>query len=78
LLEGGERLDEVPFSLVERGVLLRGTIDCLVRRPDGSVAVIEFKSGRQEAWHADQLAVYVRAARLMFPGTAVEGRLIYA
>ena len=78
LLASGECLHEVPFSLRRGGALLRGTIDCLVVRPGSSVAVVEFKTGRRRPEHDAQLAVYVEAAREMFPGTPVEGTLIYA
>jgi RecB family endonuclease NucS len=58
-------------------VVLRGTIDCLVQREDGSVVVVEFKSGQPAALHRRQLDLYVEAARALFPGAAIEGRLIY-
>ena len=86
LLSEGRRLYEVPFSLqrspapespAAAPVVLRGTIDCLVIRADGSVVVIEFKTGVPRASHQWQLAVYEEAARALFPGARVEGRLIY-
>ena len=81
LLASGERLHEVPFSLrvaSEHGArILRGTIDCLVRRADGSITVVEFKTGRRRMAHQQQLDVYVRAARTLFPEAAVEGILVY-
>ncbi|MEP6593468.1 MAG: PD-(D/E)XK nuclease family protein, partial [Acidobacteriota bacterium] len=82
----GRRLYEVPFSLQRAPalgppdavpVVLRGTIDCLLIRTDGSVVVIEFKTGAPRASHRPQLAVYEEAARALFPGARVEGRLIY-
>jgi len=82
LLSSGESSYEVPFSMRrdERAgpIVLRGTIDCLVRRNDGSIAVLEFKTGSRRSSHQEQLAVYVEAARTLFPGAAVEGHLIYA
>jgi ATP-dependent helicase/nuclease subunit A len=88
LLTSGDRLYEVPFSLlspanplagrVETGpTVLRGTIDCLIRRKDGSVVVVEFKSGTPAPVHRRQLDLYVAAARALFPASKVEGRLIY-
>jgi ATP-dependent helicase/nuclease subunit A len=88
LLASGSRFHEVPFSLlVEPGsaphgaengpMVLRGAIDCLVRREDGSVVVIEFKSGTPQAFHQRQLDLYVEAARALFAGARVDGRLIY-
>jgi ATP-dependent helicase/nuclease subunit A len=83
LLSSGRRLNEVPFSLrvppsaAVGPFILRGTIDCLIQRDDGSVVVVEFKSGRPRPTHQQQLDLYVEAARGLFPGMAVEGRLIY-
>jgi ATP-dependent helicase/nuclease subunit A len=81
LVSGGECLHEVPFSLQrmsgDTSVIVRGTIDCLVRRADGSVAILEFKTGKQRAWHQEQLALYVAAARTLFPTARVEGHVIY-
>jgi ATP-dependent helicase/nuclease subunit A len=80
LLESGARLHELPFSYVESGQparVLRGTIDCLVRRPDGSMVVVEFKTGAPSPSHDVQLETYVRAVRAMYPETAVTGRIVY-
>ena len=71
----------MPFSLHEAaagdaaGTITRGAIDCLVRRP-GEVIVVEIKTGRPARWHERQLAVYVRAARALFPGDVVSGVLV--
>ena len=81
LLTAGTRLHEVPFSmlLADEGtpVILRGTIDCLIRRPEGSLTVVEFKTGRPRPSHQRQLDLYVAAARAVFPGAAVDGALVY-
>jgi ATP-dependent helicase/nuclease subunit A len=80
LLASGRALFEVPFSLRRGGeddVILRGAIDCVIVRPEG-VTVVEFKTGRRRASHQRQLEVYLAAARLAFPRSPVEGRLIYA
>ena len=79
ILSGGEVRYEVPFSFVEPGSsrLLRGTIDCLVRRPDGRVTIVEFKTGRPRPVHERQLNIYLEAARRLFPDTPIDGRLIY-
>jgi hypothetical protein len=58
--------------------IFRGAIDCLIRRPDGSICVIEFKTGVPEASHQAQLDCYVRAATAMFPLATVVGRILYA
>ncbi len=79
-LEAGEALFEVPFSVrpAASQTILRGTFDCLVRRRDGGVTVLELKTGKRAPEHEQQLAAYLTAARALFPGTSVEGRLVYA
>jgi hypothetical protein len=42
------------------------------------IQVLEFKTGRRTARHEQQLAIYVDAARALFPDKLVEGKLIYA
>jgi ATP-dependent exoDNAse (exonuclease V) beta subunit len=76
----GDVLFEVPFSArpASSRAILRGTFDCLVKRRDGGVTVLELKTGRRAPEHAQQLEIYVAAARAMFPGTLVEGELVYA
>ena len=73
LLESGaSRIHQLPFSYrgrrPTRPRVLRGTIDCLIRQPDGSIVVLEFKTGTPSREHVDQLDLYVRAARALFPG----------
>jgi ATP-dependent helicase/nuclease subunit A len=79
LLREGRARYEVPFSFHEpkSGQILRGTIDCLVERADGSVTVVEFKTGVSRSVHERQLCVYVRAAERLFPSAKVSGLLIY-
>ena len=79
MLDSTECLFEVPFSFRPAGgfVILRGTIDCLVRDAHGRVTVFEFKTGRATPEHRAQLDIYLSAARALFPGLPVEGRLIY-
>ncbi len=80
LLDTGEALYEVPFSLSDPVLpaILRGTIDCLVRRPGGSYTVLEFKTGVRRHSHERQLALYIRAVEQLFRGAKVEGLLVYA
>jgi len=75
----GTRHFEVPFSFARAGagVILRGTIDCLVERDDGTVVVVEVKTGGRDPQHERQLAVYVDAARAVFPSRRIEGLLLY-
>jgi ATP-dependent exoDNAse (exonuclease V) beta subunit len=70
--DGGSRSPGVPEQII-----LRGTIDCLVRRADGSVIVLEFKTGRARAEHQRQLEIYLSAVRTMFPGSEVTGAIMY-
>jgi ATP-dependent helicase/nuclease subunit A len=80
LLESGEARYEVPFSMAdgEAATVLRGTIDCLVRRPGGGFTVLEFKTGAPRVAHERQLALYVRAVEQLFRGAKVEGLLVYS
>jgi ATP-dependent exoDNAse (exonuclease V) beta subunit len=82
LLASGTRDYEVPFSMKvaagEEHVILRGTIDCLVRRTDGVITVVEFKTGARRAAHEQQLAIYTRAVQRLFPAARVDSALIYA
>jgi hypothetical protein len=47
-LEDGRVSAEVPFVLSIGDTMLRGSIDLLVERPDGSVLVVDYKSDRLE------------------------------
>jgi ATP-dependent helicase/nuclease subunit A len=77
LYASGEPLHEVPFTMLHEGVVVRGTIDCLVVRPDGGVVVLEFKTGRRRPEHVAQSDLYRSAARALFPGSAVDAALVY-
>ena len=71
---------ELPFSATSDGTgpIVRGTIDCLVQKPDGSILVVEFKTGRIRPIHQRQLDLYVAAARQLHPDApAVAGTLLY-
>jgi ATP-dependent helicase/nuclease subunit A len=80
VLTSGDPTFEVPFSVRAAGsqTILRGTFDCVVRRSDGGVTVVEIKTGKPLPEHAQQLEIYLTAARALFPGTPVEGTLVYA
>ena len=85
----GPCLFEVPFSLLvsgadlsgrvhpERPILLRGTIDWLVRGADGGITVLELKTGRPRPEHQRQIDLYTRAVKTMFPGVRVDARLVH-
>jgi ATP-dependent helicase/nuclease subunit A len=79
-LESGDALFEVPFSVrpAASQMILRGSFDCLIQRRDGGVTVLELKTGRTAPEHDRQLEMYITAAKAMFPGMPVEGKLVYA
>jgi RecB family exonuclease len=79
-LDSGDPAFEVPFSVRPQSqrTILRGTFDCLVRRRDGTVMVLELKTGRPTPEHEQQLSTYLVAARALFPGVPVQGTLVYA
>ncbi len=77
LLASGTAVFEAPYSAwMADGSLVRGVIDCLVVSADG-VTVLEFKTGAARQAHEAQLSAYVSAARGLFPGREVDGRLVY-
>ena len=79
-LAGTARIFELPFSaaLDGSGPIVRGTIDCVVQKPDGSILVVEFKTGRVRPIHQRQLDLYVAAVRQLHPeAPSVVGALLY-
>jgi len=79
-LAGSARIFELPFSaaLDGSGPIVRGTIDCVVQKPDGSILVVEFKTGRVRPIHQRQLDLYVAAVRQLHPeAPSVVGALLY-
>jgi ATP-dependent exoDNAse (exonuclease V) beta subunit len=74
----GDRFHEVPFTMRLDGVVLRGTIDCVIHDATGRVTLLEFKTGRPRDEHQVQLELYRKAAEGLFPGTAIDARLVYA
>jgi hypothetical protein len=79
IYQSGDAFHEVPFSLAVDGRVVRGTIDCLVRRGEGGpVTVIEFKTGRPRPEHQAQADLYRLAAQTIFPGAEVVTRLVYS
>ena len=69
---------EVPFSFVDAGGTIRGTIDCLLMHDPRNLTVLEFKTGRQQPEHVAQAELYRRAVAEMFPGAAVRTAVVYA
>jgi ATP-dependent helicase/nuclease subunit A len=81
LLARGDVAYEVPVSYRppdRAGDVVRGVIDCLVRSPDGSLTVIEFKTGVPRSEHETQVALYVAALREIWPDRAINVRILYA
>jgi ATP-dependent helicase/nuclease subunit A len=80
LLASGDVWHEVPFSMADPGspTILRGTIDCLVRRPGGGLTVLEFKTGAPRPSHERQLELYVQAVKQLFRDVKVDGLLVYS
>jgi ATP-dependent helicase/nuclease subunit A len=79
-LSAGRAFYEVPFSYTlpeTPDVLLRGSVDCLIALGDGSLRILEFKTGARRPEHTAQLEIYVRAMQAAFPGTTVTGELVY-
>ena len=56
---------------------MRGAIDCLIRQADGSVLILEFKTGRQREEHQRQAELYRRAAAAVFPDAPVAVDVVY-
>jgi len=80
LLDSARCYYEVPvsFGLVEApGQIARGVIDCVAYQPDGSVVVIDFKTGVPRESDARQLDLYVDAVRQMCAGQEVRAALLY-
>jgi ATP-dependent exoDNAse (exonuclease V) beta subunit len=60
------------------GRIVRGAIDCLIRTAPDRITVLEFKTGRRRDEDQIQLDLYRRAAERLFPGAAIDARLVYA
>lgn len=82
LFTSGAVEHEVEFSLRRAdgadSTIIRGAIDCLVHDiDDNRVSVLEIKTGAPSPQHEAQLAIYVTAARALFPTAQIEGRMVY-
>src|SRR5687768_11174524 len=75
--EAGAVFHEVPFSFAADGQIIRGAIDCLIRLGDGSIRILEFKTGRRRDEHVLQAEIYRRAAETIFADT-VTVDVVYA
>lgn len=83
-LFGPETLAEAPIAAVVDGVVVAGTVDRLLVT-DAHIRVVDFKTSRRAPAsidavpdaHVRQMAAYVAALSVIFPGRAVEAALIY-
>jgi len=77
-------LAEVPLSATVNGVVIAGTADRLLVTPD-MVSVVDFKTTRRPPAHAGevpnatlkQMAAYVAALEVIYPGRAVRAGVLY-
>jgi ATP-dependent helicase/nuclease subunit A len=85
-LFGPESLGEAPIAaVVGDGLVVSGTVDRLVVTPS-HVRVVDFKTGRRAPaslaeippYHLRQMAAYVAALAVIFPGRTIEAGLLYA
>jgi ATP-dependent exoDNAse (exonuclease V) beta subunit len=74
----GAVFHEVPFSFAADGQIIRGAIDCLIRHDDGSIRILEFKTGQRRDEHVRQAGIYRRAAEAIFADTVVRVDVVYA
>ena len=80
LLSRGRCYYELPFSWAapdRPGAIVRGRIDCVVESPDGSLTILEIKTGRPRPEHDAQVDVYKQALESMLPDRVVLTRLVY-
>ena len=78
LYQMGRALHEVPFTMKIDGRIVRGTIDCVVETAPGAFTVLEFKTGRERPEDSQQVQLYLRALRQVFPGAPINARVVYA
>jgi ATP-dependent helicase/nuclease subunit A len=77
-------LAEAPIAAVVDGSVVAGTVDRLLVGVD-RIRVVDFKTGRRVPTHVDaiprhhlaQMAAYVAALGVIFPGRTVEAALLY-
>jgi ATP-dependent helicase/nuclease subunit A len=74
---------EVPFVLSVRGTMIRGSIDLLVERPDGSALVVDYKTDRLEGREPAEIAKRYSVQRDLYAlaaaarGTPVETAYVF-
>ncbi|QXQ06370.1 double-strand break repair helicase AddA [Sphingosinicellaceae bacterium] len=83
-LFGPDALAEAPIAAVIEGVVVAGTVDRLLVEA-GRVQLVDFKTGSRvpsgpdtvEPYHLKQMAAYVAALQVVFPGRRIEAGLLY-
>ena len=83
-LFGADSLGEAPLAAtLPDGRVIAGTVDRLLVEP-GRVSVIDFKTGRVPqsetdipASHRAQMAAYIDALKVIFPGRSISAALLY-
>lgn len=81
---GADALAEAPIAAVVGGNVVAGTVDRLLVT-EKRILVVDFKTGRRVPAEADvapehhlrQMAAYVAALEIVFPGRAIEASLLY-
>ncbi len=79
-LAGGDAHYEVPFSWAptdEPDRLVRGVVDCLIRRRDGGLTILEFKTGEPRVEHEQQARQYAAAVRAALGADRVDVKILY-
>ncbi|NOT45969.1 MAG: hypothetical protein HOP14_15315, partial [Acidobacteria bacterium] len=78
LMARGQPWHEVPIAAPrDEGPPRRGSVDLLIQATDGTLVVVEFKTGRPRLDHTEQVEFYRAAVSSAFPGAPVEVHLIY-
>jgi ATP-dependent exoDNAse (exonuclease V) beta subunit len=72
-LDGASLGAEVPFVLSVGGTLVRGSIDLLAARPDGSVCVVDYKTDRLEGRDPAEAAARYGVQRDLYALAAARG-----
>jgi ATP-dependent helicase/nuclease subunit A len=81
---GADALAEAPIAAVVGGDVVAGTVDRLLVT-DSRILVVDFKTGRRVPTEAEaapehhlrQMAAYVAALEVIFPGRSIEAALLY-
>jgi hypothetical protein len=77
LLDSGHAEYEVPVSMRAPGGFIQGAVDCVVTAPDGSLTVLEFKTGARRPEHELQATLYANALSAACPGRRIDVKILY-